>query len=200
MHTYTEHLLWKSLLPSHWPEEVISTEDAQYKYASMDDAVNYIKELELELQQAQQGNTDNDAYVAELEAEVAKLKVYEQNQADFEAQKQKFYEEVVFSDQAPDINEYKQYYESIDPTNAEILYKAVVGQQAADQEVKDYAATYAAMKPAAAAGIFDSMTDDLELVAKILGAMDSQAAADILGKMNSATAAKVTEIMNPSQE
>ncbi len=47
----------------------------------------------------------------------------------FEEEKAKFYKEVVFSDQAPDINEYKKYYESIDPQNAENLYKQVVEQR-----------------------------------------------------------------------
>ena len=50
-----------------------------------------------------------------------------------------------------------------------------------------------------AAAIFDSMTDNLSLVAKILNAMDAQSRGNILGKMDSATAAKVTKIMNPSQ-
>ncbi len=55
------------------------------------------------------------------------------------------------------------------------------------------------MKPKEAAAIFDSMTDNLSLVAKILNAMDAQSRGNILGKMDSATAAKVTKIMNPSQ-
>ena len=59
--------------------------------------------------------------------------------------------------------------------------------------------TYSKMKPKEAAAIFDSMTDNLSLVAKILNAMDAQSRGNILGKMDSATAAKVTKIMNPSQ-
>lgn len=55
------------------------------------------------------------------------------------------------------------------------------------------------MKPKEAAAIFDTMTDNLNLVAQILENMDAQSRADILGKMNSDTAAKVTEIMNPSE-
>ena len=55
------------------------------------------------------------------------------------------------------------------------------------------------MKPKEAAAIFDTMTDNLELVAKILDGMDAQSAANILGKMNSDTAAKVTELMEPEE-
>ena len=54
------------------------------------------------------------------------------------------------------------------------------------------------MKPKEAAAIFDSMTDNFDLVAKILGAMDSDSRANILGAMNSDNAAKITNIMNPS--
>ena len=117
----------------------------------------------------------------------------------FEEGKEKFYNEVVFSDQAPDIEQYKEYYESIDPDNAELLYKQVVEQQQTDSKISDYVKGYSQMKPKEAAAIFDTMTDNLNLVAQILENMDAQSRADILGKMNSDTAAKVTEIMNPSE-
>ena len=92
-----------------------------------------------------------------------------------------------------------KFYEQVDPANAEILYKQVCEQLEQDDEIKDYAQTYSKMKPKEAAAIFDSMTDNLSLVAKILNAMDAQSRGNILGKMDSATAAKVTKIMNPSQ-
>ena len=39
---------------------------------------------------------------------------YKTEQDKFEEEKEKFYEEVVFSDTAPDIEEYKSWYETID--------------------------------------------------------------------------------------
>ena len=147
--------------------------------------------------EAQKGKSDSSAYVTQLEEEIRKLREYEANEAAFEAEKEKFYNEVVFADEAPDINEYRQYYESIDPANAERLYKQVVEQQQADSEIEDYVSSYSNMKPKEAAAIFDTMTNNLNLVAKILQNMGAQARADILGSMNAETAAKVTEIMNP---
>lgn len=179
-------------------EDDFSTEE-DYPYKNMDEAVAYIKELEQELAQAQQGSSENSAYIADLEAQSQKLKEYEANEAAFEEEKEKFYNEVVFSDQAPDIEQYKEYYESIDPDNAELLYKQVVEQQQTDSKISDYVKGYSQMKPKEAAAIFDTMTDNLNLVAQILENMDAQSRADILGKMNSDTAAKVTEIMNPSE-
>ena len=178
-------------------ESELGTEDTEYPYQTLDEAVAYIKELELELQTAQEGSSENSAYVAQLESEVAKLQQYEQNEADFENEKAQFYEEVVFNDKAPDISEYQKYYESIDPANAEELYKEVVQQEQTSQELTDYVSTYSQMKPKEAAAIFDTMTDNLELVAKILNQMDRQSAANILGKMDSQTAAKVSELMEP---
>ena len=173
------------ILPEAEGEEVKSTESTETPYATLDAAVARIKELEVELQ--------------ELQEQSQQLEQYKANEAAFEEQKQKFYEEVVFSDQAPDIDEYKKYYESIDPATAEALYKQVVEQQQGDEELEKYVSMYSSMKPKQAAAIFDTMTNDLKLVAKILKAMDADASSSILGAMNSDTAAKLTKIMEPTE-
>lgn len=182
------------------PEEALveeSTEDSAYAYASMEDAVDYIKQLEIQLAEAQNASNANAEYIAQLEAQAVELAQYKQEEAAFEAEKQKFYEEVVFSDSAPDIEEYKSFYELIDPASAEVIYRQVVEQTAADEELEEYVLTYSSMKPKEAAAIFNTMTDDLKLVAEILENMDAQSRADILGKMDADTAAKVTAIMEP---
>ena len=181
-------------------EVVVNTENTEYPYDSIEEAVEKIKELEIELDNATSSGSTDAQTIAELQAQIEELMVYKQEQADFEKEKEKYYEEVVFSDKAPDINEYKTYYESIDPENAEVLYKQVVEQITYDDEVQDYAKTYSQMKPKEAAAIFDTMTDNLGLVSDILMCMGAQARADILGKMNAETAAKLTEIMEPSKK
>lgn len=177
-------------------DEELSTED-EYPYHNMDEAIAYIKELEQELAAAQQGNSDNDAYVADLEAQAERLREYEAEEAEFEALREKFYNEVVFSDNAPDIDEYRQYYEGIAPENAEQLYKQVIEQQQTDAAIEDYVKAYSNMPAKDAAAIFDTMTDNLDLVAKILENMSAQARGDILAAMSEETAAKVTQIMEP---
>lgn len=185
------------ILPKTEEEETKTKEDSKYPYKTVDEAVAYIKELEKELADAKESNSENDAYVADLEAQAAQWKEYKENEQKFEEEKAKFYKEVVFSDQAPDINEYKKYYESIDPQNAENLYKQVVEQQEKDDDMSDYVKAYSQMKPKQAAAIFDTMTDNLELVAKILSAIKADARGDILGNMKTDTAAKVTKLMEP---
>ncbi len=186
------------ILPDSVTEEQ-TTEDTAYMFDSMEDAVNRIKELEVQLAQAQNTQTSDAEYIAQLEGQAAELAKYRQEEAQFEAEKQKFYEEVVFGESAPDIKEYMAFYESIDPANAEIIYRQVAQQQAVNAELEEYVKTYSQMKPKEAAAIFNTMTNDLQLVADILTNMDAQSRANILGKMDSETAAKVTEIMQPSE-
>lgn len=172
-------------------------EDTQYAYDSLEDAIARIKELELQLTEAGNSSSTDAQTIADLQAQIAELQKYKEDQAAFEKEKEKFYEEVVFSDVAPDINEYKAYYESINPENAEVLYKQVVEQTTHNEEVEEYAKTYSAMKAKEAAAIFDTMTNDLDLVADILLHMDTDSRAAILGKMDPETAAKVTQILEP---
>ena len=172
-------------------------EDAAYDYKTVDEAVVRIKELEGQLAAAQEQTGSDSAHIADLEAQAAELATYKQNEQEFEALKEKFYKEVVFSDQAPDINAYKEYYESIEPENAAAIYRQVVGQVQTDQELESYVSAYSQMKPAQAAAIFNTMTEDLRLVAKILSRMDAKQRGDILGAMDTATAALVTELMEP---
>ena len=172
-------------------------ENTESAYNSLEDAVERIKELEKQLDELHENGSSDAKLIEDLQKQIESLSKYKEEQAAFEKLKEKFYEEVVFSDKAPDINEYKTYYESIDPENAEVLYKQVVEQQQEDKEIEDYVATYSSMKPAEAASIFNTMKDNLKLVAKILKAMVSKSRANIMGKMDAEIAAKVTEIMNP---
>ena len=183
------------ILPEHvFVEE--STENT-YSYETLEEAILQIKKLEIELADAQIVAEKDAGRIQELEETIAELEQYKLMEEEFEEKREKWYKEVVFSDEAPDIYNYKEYYESINPANAEALYKQVVEQTAYDEEIEDYVRTYSNMKPKEAAAIFDEMTDDLKLVAKILMNMNAQSRADILGKMNSDTAAKITEIMEP---
>ncbi|MBP7059448.1 MAG: hypothetical protein KBA87_03390 [Lachnospiraceae bacterium] len=173
------------------------TGNESYNYTNLSDAVNRIKELEKELKKSNDQLSADQATIADLQSQVEELKTYKNNEANFETLKKKFDEEVVFSSNAPDISKYKEYYESIDPDNAQAIYKEVVEQQQDKAQLDDYVKTYSAMKPAQAASIFDTMTDNLPLVAKILNAMDSESRGKILGQMTQTTAAQVTKLMEP---
>ncbi len=176
----------------------LSSEE-ESSYDTLDEALARIKELELELQDMNTKTDEYKAKIKEYKAETKRLKEFEENQKKFEEEKLKFDQEVVFSDNAPDIEEYKSYYESIDPTNAELIYKEVIQQQQADEDMDNYVSMYSSMKASEAAKIFDTMTDHLDLVAQILKSMDADTSSAILGKMNADTAAKLTVLMDPQE-
>lgn len=171
--------------------------DTYNGYTDLKQAVDYINELELELERVKAANTSDGENISSLEAEIERLKTFEDAQVEFQRIKTEFFEEVVYADKGPGIEEYKKYYESIDPATAEYLYKQVVQQVEASDEIKDYAKAYSEMKPKQAAAIFETMTDKLDLVAKILGVMEASNRGAILGNMDAELAAKLTKIMDP---
>ena len=166
-------------------------------YTSLQDAVDQIKSLELQLEQIQNASSAKDEELDQLKAEVLRLKEFENQQVEFQRIQKEFYDEVVYSDKGPGAEEYKKYYESMDPATAEYIYNQVVTQLKESQEVQDYAAAYSAMKPKQAAAIFEQMTNNLDLAARILKVMSADDRGAILGAMNSEVAAKITKIMDP---
>lgn len=171
--------------------------DEAYRFESMADAIKRIKKLEKQLRKEKTRSNDYFSKISDLEAQVAELQSYKDNEDKFEKEKEKYYQEVVFSDQAPDINAYKEYYESIEPDNAEQIYRQVLEKQQASTQIKNYASTYSTMDASEAAKIFDSMKGNLKLVAKILDSMSVQERSAILAAMDTENAAKLTELMQP---
>ena len=166
-------------------------------YTSLQQAVEQIKNLELELERAQNESAAKDEDLNNLKAEVLRLREFEEKQVEFQRIRTEFYEEVVYADKGPGAEEYRKYYESMDPTTAEYIYKQVVTQLEESREVQDFAATYSSMKPKQAAQIFESMTDNLDLAARILKVMTSEERGAIMGVMDSDVAARLTKIMDP---
>ncbi len=186
------------ILPAGTEAVVDDEESGAYGgYSDLKEAVDYIKELELELERANSANTVSAEDIAAMKAEIGRLKTFEDAQVEFQRIKTQFYEEVVYAEKGPGIEEYQKYYESIDPSTAEFLYKQVVSQEEETDEIQDYAKAYSEMKPKQAAAIFEGMTDNLDLVARILGVMQPAERGAILGAMDSEIAAKITKIMDP---
>ena len=171
--------------------------DSGTKYKNLTEALARIKELEQELSTYQNSSTDSADKIAELTAEVSRLKTFEDSQANFEALKKKFDEEVVFNAKAPDITQYKTWYESIDSANAALIYQQVLEKINYTQQVKDWADAYSKMEPKNAAAILQEMTGDMDLVSAILSNMKTAQRGLIMAQMDTVFAAKITKIMNP---
>lgn len=181
------------ILPEASDEQVAQEND--YDYKSLPEAIARIKELEATIDEMSKSSSDNSSQAANLQAEVDRLKVFEDNQKAFEEKEKEFDQKVVFADNAPDIEEYKKYYEEINPTNAEFIYRQVVEQLQYSEAIKEKADIYKSMDPKAAAQILETMTADIESVAKILLSMSNQKSADIMAEMDSVMAAKITKKM-----
>ena len=168
-------------------------------YTNLKDAVAQIKALELELERLQLSNSAKDEELNSLKAEVVRLREFEEKQMDFQRIRTEFFEDVVYADKGPGAEEYRKYYEAMDPNTAEYIYKQVITQLQETKEIQEYASTYSQMKPKQAAGIFEKMTgdSDLRLVARILNAMNAESRGAILGVMDPEIAARLTKIMNP---
>lgn len=168
-------------------------------YTNLKDAVAQIKALELELERLQLSNSAKDEELNSLKAEVVRLREFEEKQMDFQRIRTEFFEDVVYADKGPGAEEYRKYYEAMDPNTAEYIYKQVITQLQETKEIQEYASTYSQMKPKQAAGIFEKMTgdSDLRLVARILNAMNAESRGAILGVMDPEIAARLTKIMDP---
>lgn len=184
------------ILPKSTETEV-SDGESYGGYTNLKEAVDQIERLELQLEQAQSNMNVDSEEIAQLKAEVERLSTFEANQIEFQRIKNQFYQEVVYAEKGPGAEEYARYYETMDPETAQNLYKEVVAEEAVAEEIKDYAQAYSEMKPAEAAAIFEEMTNNLDLAARILGVMEPDDRGAILGKMDPEIAARITKIMDP---
>ena len=166
-------------------------------YSSLREAVREIENLELEINKLNEELNRKNEQVAVQAEEINRLKTFEDRQVEFERIKTEFYNEVVYADNGPGADEYVKYYEGMDPATAEMLYKQIVSQERVDKVIQNYAQAYSEMKPKEAAAIFEEMTDNLDLVAKILWEMEPDERGKILGVMKEDVAAKLTKIMDP---
>jgi flagellar motility protein MotE (MotC chaperone) len=164
-------------------------------YKTLDAAMARISELELALDAQNTSGSANADYIAQLEAEIARLQTFEDAQKAFEERVAEFDKEVVFNDKAPEIEEYKKFYEGIEPDNAATIYQMVVEQLQIDASIQEQGERFSKMDPATAADILSEMTGDLDLVCNILRSMKTQQSAEIIENMESEFAAKITKKM-----
>ncbi len=179
------------ILPTVSEEQ--QAEDGNYTYTTLKAANARIKELENQIASQNGTTTANSDYIAQLEAEVKNLQKYKDDEDAFNKRVRDFDEKVVFADNAPDISEYKAYYEGIQPENAESIYRQVLNKLQYSEKAKQLATTYSAMDAASAAKTLSEMSEDLNLVCDILENMSEKNAAAILQAMDSAYAAQITK-------
>ena len=188
------------ILPAASEEEKQQEEEEasdDNKIATLSQAKDMIAQLEAENSKLSKNNKKLKEENADLTSQVERLKVFEDNQNAFQQEKEDFYNEIVYGNNAPDADTYIKWYESIDPDAAEEIYRQVVAQQQASSEIKDLATTYAEMEPASAAKILETMKGDLDTVTKIMQEMASSDRAEIMAEMDPDFAANITKKLMP---
>ncbi|MCH5345070.1 MAG: hypothetical protein J1E64_13630 [Acetatifactor sp.] len=166
-------------------------------YSSLQDAVDQIRSLELQLEQARNDSAAKDERLTLLQEEVARLKEFENMQVEFDRIRNEFYEEVIYAEKGPGPEEYQKYYETMNPTMAEYVYRQVVSDLQESAEIQDYASSFSSMDAASAAKIMEQMPNDLKLCARILRVLGAEQRGKILAAMSPEFAAKVVKIMDP---
>lgn len=184
--------------------EVVSDESGEGAstgaITSLEEAMAYIRRLEQALQSEMELNSSYASTIEKLQAEVARLEPFEKQQKQFYEDRAKFFEDIVYGENAPDPETYVTYYEMIDPDTAASIYEKLVQSKFDDAAIKAFATTYSGMKAKRAAAIFDEMVKEnqITLVAKILAQMSVENRGDILAAMEEANAAKLTQLLEPT--
>lgn len=185
----------KYILPDASDEEIAIEDD--YPYDTLEEALAQIKVLD-------EANGSKDAEIValndtitELQAEVERLSVYEEEKIELEEQKTEFYEEIVYGESAPDTDIYIEWYNALDAEHAEKIYTEIIQADMADQKILDLAATYESMEASSAAQILETMSNDMDTVALIMNNMSTEARGEILAQMSPDFAASVTKKLLP---
>lgn len=186
------------ILPASAEGELISDNGVTYK--TLQEAIDRINELENEVEIYSNNANENAETISNLTAEISRLQEYEDNQTAFEALRKQFDEEVVYTKNAPDIDNYRTWYEQMYPENAEEIFRQVTEQLEVEAVIQNLANYYSSMDASSAASIFEEMTGDLEKVAQILTCMKNDQAGEILAQMDTTLAAQLTLLIYPVTE
>ena len=171
--------------------------DGAYAGLSREQLVDEIDRLNAAVDQNRQEveslTAKSDMYVKEI----ARLKAFEEQQVAYKADKEAFDAVIAMGNPAA----YAQYYATISPENAEVLYQQAVRQNQNTKEIKNYVATFTAMDESEAASILSEMiATDMDLVVLIVSHIDSESRGAIMGQMTPADAASVAKMMAPKEE
>lgn len=188
------------ILPEPSEEELEAEAEANgddNKIATLSQAKEMIEELEKSNEKLTASNKSLKEENEDLKKQVERLQVFEDNQTAFQKEKEDFYNQIVYGENAPDADTYIKWYQSIDSAYAEAIYRQLITDQKSDSEIKDLAKTYQSMKPAEAAKVLAEMKNDLDTVARIMSAMSADSRAKIMDQMDPDLAANVTKKLMP---
>ena len=161
---------------------------------SREEMIARINSLEEQLYNAKREVLAVEETVDANRSEINRLKVFEEQQLDFKREKADFDRRIAMSDPQA----FKDYYESIYPENAEVLYPYAEKEASRISEIKKYLNDITQMDETSAANVLQQMIGtDMDLVVSIIQNLESRNAGSILSEMDTLSAASVIKMMAP---
>jgi len=186
-----------NLILPEMPEEVIEGSEGTYSFESIEEAIEILKITEKMLMESDEKAEKISEQLTQLTAEVERLKVFENNQRQFEEDKAAFDLAIATSSEALD---YKVWFETMYPENAARIYGDVIQEVKISEDLQGIFSIYQNMKSDEAAAILEGMSvTKLDQVATIIKNVSSDQGAKILGAMDPTTAAKITAYLSPEE-
>ncbi len=184
------------LNPKYMTQAEIRNKYIEFKNEN-DQLKKQLSEADLNSKNLQVYKDDHDKLTEEAQTKLQDLDTREAAVEEKERQLEELQLKVDESIANGDLDAFKEYFESIDPENAVLLYEAALKKQQIDENIKKFAQVYAEMEPGSAAAIFQQLgTSKLDMITETLQAMNRDAASEILQSMSPDFAAKVTERLN----
>lgn len=186
------------ILPDASDDELV--EEQNLPYRNLSEAVDYIRDLELQIQDYQEENVEQESQIAELQSQVSRLEVFEENQLAFQNEREAYYQEVVLNNGTEMMTSFQQWYEKMDSETAEKIYRQVIERFEQLKLDDEFVSTFEEMDAAQAAAIFMEMSGDLDTVVKILRSLNADTRSGILSAIaakDSVYAAKLTQLLAP---
>jgi len=159
-----------------------------------DQMIARINDLESQLSQAQdQLKAANDTIGGD-KTQIDQLKEFQSQQLQYKQDKLDFDQRVAMGDPQA----YADYYQSISPENAEILYPKAAAEADRNTGIKNYLNDIKAMDEVSAADMLQQMIGaDMRLVVSIMQGLDSRTSGNILSEMDPQSAASIIKMMSP---
>lgn len=186
------------ILPNATDDELVIEE--QLPYRNLSEAIDYIKQLEQQLEYYQQQNVEKESQISDLRAESERLQEFEQNQLAFQQEKESYYQEVVLGNGTEMMQSFQKWYENMDSETAAEIYRQVMDKIEQLKLEDEFVSTFENMDAAQAAKIFQEMSGDLDTVVKTLRSLKADTRSNILSELttnDAVYAAKITQLLAP---
>ncbi|MBC7959393.1 MAG: hypothetical protein H7X94_05970 [Vallitaleaceae bacterium] len=168
---------------------------SSYVFETVDQAIEKLKATEILLKEKEKEAEKLNEDMALLNAEIDRLKIFENNQVQFEADKAAF-DQLVGENADPEA--FMAYVEKMFPDNALAIYESVVQENQLSEELIDLTNMYQDMKPVNAASILSvTASTDVAMVSQILLKLEPTQAGNILAAMDPVIANKISKYMFP---